>query len=159
MTSARIRIAHAGDAAALHQVHCATWREAYADLVPPEVLDERERTGLTRWEQVLTDDAGMTVWLAHRDGRPVGLARAEAAGVHQVRSLQLSELYVLAGEYGRGTGAHLLELAVGDAPCMLWVARDNARAVAFYRKHGFEADGAEQQVEPWGALPIIRMVR
>ena len=62
-----------------------------------------------------------------------------------MRPLQLSRLYVLAAEQGRRTGTHLLELAVGDAPCFLWVAEDNTHAQGFYRSHGFEADGARSR--------------
>ncbi|SEF00195.1 GNAT family N-acetyltransferase [Ruania alba] len=159
MTTARIRPAHAGDAAALHALHTATWREAYADLLPEHVFEARERDGLPAWEHRLTDMAGPSVWLAHRDGEPVGFAWAEAAGTGQVRALELAALYVRASEYGQGTAANLLQLATGDAPCMLWVAQDNPRALAFYRKHGFEADGAARRVDAWGNLAVVRMVR
>ncbi|UFU07676.1 GNAT family N-acetyltransferase [Ruania halotolerans] len=159
MTSALIRPAHIGDATALHQLHCATWREAYRDLVPELVLERWERDGLVTWQDRLSNPAGPTVWVAHRGGEAVGLAWAEAAGPGRVRPLELAALYVLAREYGQGTAANLLEIATGDAPCMLWVARENPRAAAFYRKHGFVADGAEQVVERWGDLPIVRMVR
>ncbi|HIZ34168.1 MAG TPA: GNAT family N-acetyltransferase [Candidatus Ruania gallistercoris] len=159
MTAAQIRPAHAGDAEALHELHCDTWREAYADLVPEAVLAHQREHGLSGWQRTLGDPAGDTVWLAHRGGVAVGFASASAAGTGQVRSLHLWGLYVRAGEYGLGTGANLLQLAVGDAPCYLWVAAENLRAQAFYRKHGFDLDGAEQQVARWGDLVTVRMVR
>ena len=43
-----------------------------------------------------------------------------------------------------------------EEPVALWVAGPNPRAQAFYRKHGFVADGAAQ-VE--GGVREIRMVR
>lgn len=157
--AARIRPAHAGDAEAVHELHCDTWQEAYAELVPDAVLDHQRRHGLSAWQTRLADPTGDAVWLAHRDGVAVGFASASAAGTEEVRSLQLRALYVRAGEYGRGTGANLLQLAVGDAPCYLWVAAENPRAVAFYRKHGFELDGTERRVQRWGDLLTVRMVR
>lgn len=157
--AARIRPAHAGDADALHELHCETWREAYADLVPEEVLSHQREQGLSNWQSMLGDPTGDAVWLAHRDGAAVGFASASAAGTEEVRSLRLWGLYVRASEYGLGTAANLLQLAVGDAPCYLWVAAGNPRAQAFYRKHGFDLDGAERTVQRWGDLRTVRMVR
>ncbi|WP_147917883.1 GNAT family N-acetyltransferase [Ruania zhangjianzhongii] len=157
--AARIRPAHAGDADALHELHCDTWREAYAELVPDEVFSHQREHGLSEWQARLSDPTGDAVWLAHRDGAAVGFASATATGTQEVRALRLWGLYVRATEYGLGTAANLLQLAVGDAPCYLWVAAGNPRAVAFYRKHGFDLDGTEQQVQRWGDLRTVRMVR
>lgn len=159
MTSARIRAAHAADADALHELHNAAWREAYTGLVPESVFAAREQRGSERWLQLLSDPDGDMVWLAHRDGAPVGFAHARACGTEGPRSLSLQALYLRASEYGSGTAANLLQLAVGDAPCFLWVAKENGRALAFYRKHGFEPDGAEDAAAHWGGLAICRMVR
>lgn len=68
--------------------------------------------------------------------------------------------YVTSERYGTGVGQALLDATAGDGPAMLWVARDNLRAVAFYLRNGFEFDGAEQT--DLGAAPAIgdaRMVR
>lgn len=48
---------------------------------------------------------------------------------------------------------------MGDGEAMLWVAKDNPRAVAFYRRNGFDLDGTEQR-DP-GAPKIVdaRMLR
>lgn len=159
MSSALIRPAHAGDAEAVHELHCDTWQETYAHLVPTQVLDQQRAHGLGQWQARLSDPAGSAVWLAHRDGLAVGFASAVAAGTGEVRSLRLWGLYVRASEYGAGTAANLLQLAVGDAPCYLWVAAENPRAVAFYRKHGFDLDGTEQTEQRWGGLQTVRMVR
>ena len=52
----------------------------------------------------------------------------------------------------------LAERALGDAPAELWVFDGNPRAEAFYRKLGFERDGAEATHRETG-LHGIRMVR
>ncbi len=44
-------------------------------------------------------------------------------------------------------------------PAYLWVAEDNPRAHAFYRRNGFVADGARKVAEQWEDLTEIRMVR
>jgi hypothetical protein len=52
----------------------------------------------------------------------------------------------------------LLNAAIGDAAASLWVLRDNPRARAFYRKHGFVENGM-CKTEPHFEIDEIRMVR
>ncbi|WP_264197561.1 GNAT family N-acetyltransferase [Arthrobacter sp. SO3] len=75
------------------------------------------------------------------------------------RDRQLFSIYVAAERHGAGVGKSLLDATAGHGPAMLWVAKDNPRAVAFYLRNGFEFDGAEQ-TDP-GAAKIVgaRMVR
>lgn len=157
--SARIRPATALDAAAIARAHVQARRETYGDRIPQDVYAEREANAEGDWQQVLADPGATMTWVAARAGEVVGFATAEAAGPREVRPLQLRLLYVLAAEQGRGTGTHLMELAVGDAPCFLWVAEANTRAHRFYRHHGFEPDGARQTEAAMGHIPEIRMVR
>ena len=112
-----------------------------------------------QWAARLADPGDTHTWIAERDGEAVGLASARATGPGQVRPLELTLLYVLAAEQGRRTGLHLLRLAVGDAPCFLWVVDGNDRAVDFYRRQGFELDGARREQAAHGLLPELRMVR
>ena len=157
--SARIRPATFLDAPDIARVHLQCWRETYADLIPAETYAEREATEPLAWETQLAEPGATMTWVALRDGETVGFATAAAAGPHQVRPLELRLLYVLAAEQGRRTGYHLLELAVGDAPCFLWVAETNTRAQAFYARQGFAVDGDRRVVTAGESLPEIRMVR
>jgi GNAT superfamily N-acetyltransferase len=69
-------------------------------------------------------------------------------------------IYVLAGSYGAGAGQQLLDAAVGDAGAYLWIADENPRAFAFYRRNGFAPDGATAVHELAGTpLRVLRMVR
>lgn len=71
------------------------------------------------------------------------------------------ELYavnVLSEHHGTGIADRLIRAVVAERPATLWVVKDNARAIAFYRRHGFEVDGGSKFHEPTGA-PEIRMVR
>ena len=76
------------------------------------------------------------------------------------RHRELEGIYVLASHYGSGAGQMLLDAAVGDGGAYLWIAEDNPRAFAFYRRNGFVPDGATTVHELAGTpVRILRMVR
>ncbi|MFC7406289.1 GNAT family N-acetyltransferase [Georgenia alba] len=156
--NARIRPATVLDAPDLAAVHLQAWRERYGDLLPEDVYAERAEHGPGQWEAMLADTAGPTTWIARRDGRAVGFAQATAPGAGEVRSLELTYLVVLAAEQGRRTGTHLLQLAIGDAPCQLWVLEGDERTIGFYGHHGFAPDGAHRPAFG-GHLTEVRMLR
>jgi len=122
----------------------------------PGFLAARERF----WTAALTDERYREnrVAVAERAGELVGIAMSgpplDAAAEW---SRQLYVLYVYAAHHGTGVGPALLEAVVDpEESVALWVLDPNPRAHAFYRKHGFVADGAAQ-VE--GGVREIRMVR
>jgi uncharacterized protein (DUF952 family)/GNAT superfamily N-acetyltransferase len=157
-----VRPARVEDIEPMARVHVRCWQETYRGLMPDDVLDDpgfpaaRERL----WTAALTDERYRRnrVAVAERDGELVGVAMsgpaAEGAGS---RERQLYVLYVYASAHGTGAGRGLLE-AVTDAgePTVLWVADPNPRAQAFYRKHGFVADGTVRHED---GLRELRMVR
>lgn len=157
-----VRPARAGDAAQMARVNVRCWQETYRGLLPDAVLDDpglvavRERF----WTAALTDERyrGNRVAVAGRDGELIGIAMSGPpldAGAAWAR--QLYVLYVHAAEHGTGAGPALLEAVLDpEEPAALWVADPNPRAQAFYRKHGFVADGAAQVQ---GGMREIRMVR
>ena len=90
-------------------------------------------------------------------------ARGEVAGVvswahgdlrHDPFDLDLVELttlYVGAAHRGSGLADALLREALGDGAAYLWAFERNARALAFYARHGFVADGTRKLDVPTGA--------
>ena len=138
------------------------WQETYRGLMADALLDDpdfparRERF----WTAVLTDERfrANRVAVAERDGDLIGVAMsgpALDAGATWTR--QLNVLYVYAADHGSGAGLMLLDAVVDPAESVaLWVADPNPRAQAFYRNHGFSADGATQVDD---GVREIRMVR
>jgi GNAT superfamily N-acetyltransferase len=129
--------------------------------VPADVLarltdDFEART--ERWRAQLAD--GPPRWLAvDDDGELVGFASAGPGRDDDIDlDLELYAIYVRASQYGTGLGHRLIEVAIDAAAAYLWVFEANARARAFYERHGFTADGARKP-EPSFLEPEIRMVR
>ena len=96
--------------------------------------------------------------VAERDDELVGIAMSgPPEDVTGAWTRQLYVLYVYAADHGTGAGPALLDAVIDPAePAATWVADPNPRAQAFYRKHGFVADGAAQVED---GVREIRMVR
>ena len=157
-----VRPARVEDVAQMARVNVRSWQETYRGLVSDAVLDDpgflvaRERF----WTAALTDERYREnrVAVAERGGDLIGIAMSGPpldAGAAWGR--QLYVLYVDAADHGTGAGSALLKAVVDPGESVaLWVADPNPRAQAFYRKHGFAADGA---VKVEGGVREIRMVR
>jgi GNAT superfamily N-acetyltransferase len=157
-----VRPARVEDAAQMARVNVRCWQETYRGLMSDEVLDDpgflaaRERF----WTAALTDERYREnrVAVAERDGDLIGIAMSGPPldpGATWAR--QLYVLYVYAADHGTNAGPSLLEAVVDpQESAALWVADPNPRAHAFYRKHGFVADGTAQVEE---GVREIRMVR
>ncbi len=161
-SSLTVRPAAVEDVAQMARVNVRCWQETYRGLVPDAVLDDpgflaaRERF----WSAALTDERYRVnrVAVAERDGELVGIAMSgPPLDARAAWGRQLYVLYVHAADHGSGAGPALLEAIVDpEESVALWVADPNPRAQAFYRRHGFVADGTAQ-VE--GGVREIRMVR
>jgi ribosomal protein S18 acetylase RimI-like enzyme len=153
------------DAARIADLHVATWREAYSHLLPHDFFtDEYIRGRREMWDHLLAAKRdGWIIRIAETDDDLAGFAFAGPSvgpkGIDLPRRRQLYMIYISAAHYGTGVGQRLLDETLGDEEAMLWVAKANPRAVAFYRRNGFQFDGTEQ-IDP-GAPAIVdaRMVR
>ncbi|WP_119869443.1 GNAT family N-acetyltransferase [Frondihabitans sp. 762G35] len=156
-----VRPARAADAAGIAAVHVQAWREAYAHLLPGDFLAsldvQRRESG---WATIIAD--GVTEVFVALDGtRIIGWASAGPGRDRDaVRTRELEGIYVVASAYGSGAGQQLLDAAVGNAAAYLWMAADNPRAEAFYRRNGFERDGEvkDELIGP-ARLAVVRMTR
>ena len=160
-TDLTVRAAVLDDAAGIARVHIQAWRETYAHLLPAETLaglqqGPRDAT----WREIIA--AGTSnVWLACEGEDILGWASAgDGRDDDGPRTTELFGIYVLAGSHGSGAGQLLLDAAVGDGGAYLWIADENPRALAFYRRNGFVQDGAARSHVLLGTpVRILRMVR
>ncbi len=162
-----IRRPEGGDARALADVHVRVWKATYPALVDRAKLDALTvAAGTVRWERILSgleqqESEGVHTRCAVHTATAtiVGFATGGAArDVGTPSTTQLWSLNILPDHHGAGVAAALLAAVIGERGAYLWLATGNARALAFYRKHRFELDGAVRVDEEWSCHES-RMVR
>ncbi|MCP9623776.1 GNAT family N-acetyltransferase [Nocardia otitidiscaviarum] len=144
----------------LAECHIACWREAYANLVPAQVLDafdvdrraeQLEKQRLRYPGRTVVAVAGDAV-IGFGSGGP---SLDDAAPTPH----EINAMYVRAAWYGTGLAHDLMRAVLApDVDTSLWVFKENPRARAFYRKYGFALDGG-RRVEAFSPALEVRMVR
>lgn len=154
-----IRPATAADAEGIARVHTTSWRETYGRFVDDPDSSPWFDLGrrLEMWRGNLAQRAFDAVVAEDATGI-VGFAAVQPTSEPDaVRPEELTMLYVLERAHGGGAGQGLLDAVLGARPASLWVAEDNPRAHAFYRRNGFVADGATSSFGPIDVT--VRLVR
>ncbi|MEM1105296.1 MAG: GNAT family N-acetyltransferase [Pseudomonadota bacterium] len=150
-----VRRAGAADAALLSLIGQATFLETYFPLIPGPALSAHcqiAHSVAAYDRQLASADRRAAAWLLeHGDTRaPVGYALVcppdlpACAGKWDV---ELQRIYCFSSLHRQGLGEALLAAAlqharnVGAPRLWLGVYQGNHRALAFYKKHGFESAG------------------
>jgi ribosomal protein S18 acetylase RimI-like enzyme len=156
-----VRLAVESDAQGIATVHVEAWRETYAHLLPTEVLARLSvAQRAARWAEHIVALSPI-VWVATDGDEIMGWATSSVGHApDEPRDLELEGIYIRARQYGSSAGQRLLDAAIGASPAFLWVAVDNPRAHAFYRRNGFSPDGVTA-TRPLGGTPVAveRLVR
>ena len=122
-----------------------TWQKAYPHLdFAARVAWWRER-----WRTELAPQA--RILIAEMDGVIEGFVTVDPKNGY------LDQIVVAPEFWGSNVGTLLLDAAKRVAPAgiELLVNKDNARAIAFYEKHGFDMAGDD--VNPVSGRPVFRM--
>ena len=153
-----IRRATAADAAALSLLGSATMLETYTRMLPgADILAHCALNHSAAKYAGWLGDAACAVWIAEAAlGAPVGYVVLVPASVPveapSPQDLEVLRIYVLAPYHKAGLGHALMNVAVAEARgrgaerVVLGVHNDNARALAFYRRQGFEVIAARKFV-------------
>lgn len=132
------------DAAAVADVHVASWRTAYRGLYTDAYLDGGAAANrLAHWQSRLAEPAESTAGLVlEQDGRVLGFAYLDRDD-DPARGPLLDNLHVRPEARSRGLGLRLLAATAreivrrGWTPRLhLWVFEANAGARRFYERHG-----------------------
>jgi ribosomal protein S18 acetylase RimI-like enzyme len=164
----KVREASPDDVPAIADIHVRSWRVAYREILPDELLDslsvsEREEC----WRALLLDsrERWLTSVAEDSDGL-VGFcsvatpSRDEDAGE---RTAEIGALYVDPDHWREGAGGALLsaifaELAgQGWRDAVLWVLPENKPALAFYDRFRFAVEPGVEKREERSGRPVIRL--
>ena len=156
MSDIILRRANHQDAERLAHIGAATFLETYVELIEGNAMVSHctHQHSPAVYAKYLADPA-CSVWLAEyaATGAPVGYAvncPPDLPIPIEPGDVELKRIYVLSRFHGSGTGPRLIEAAVEDARqrgaprLLLGTYEDNQRAIAFYRKSGFEHAGTRQ---------------
>lgn len=144
-----IRRARPADARAIAEVHVATWREAYRDLLPQELLEALsvDRRADFWQSQLDVTPADLLPWVAESNGDLSGFVHSGPSRDADATPAigEVYAIYVLPECWDQGVGRDLLRHAERDlaargySEARLWVLADNARARRFYEKAGWSS--------------------
>ena len=125
------------------------WRRTWTEHYPHIDFDARVPWWRERWRKELVPNA--RIMLANIDSVLVGFVTVNAMTGY------LDQIVVAPEHWGGGIAAALLDEAKRLSPggLSLLVNKDNDRAIAFYRKHGFVDDGEDKN--PVSGIPVSRM--
>jgi len=156
MVPVTARAATIEDTEAIARVHARSWQRAYRGIVGNDFLDGlSDQVWVERWRTIFTEPQEGVRTLVWDDGGEVtGFARIGPVRDPDPPAPGWDEVYAIyldPRSWDRGAGSGLLVAALStvadDVPGVsLWVFRDNARARAFYERHGFEVDGLAQEL-------------
>ncbi len=141
-----VRLAREDDAESIASAHVETWRDAYAGLLPQEVLDGLSRRRQTRrWRRAIRkpDEELGHVFVADAGGiAGFGSASRETG--------EITTLYVRPEAQHQGVGRMLFCCMAEflDGPVSLWVLDGNP-AAGFYERLGGRP-GVHATVKRWG---------
>lgn len=162
------RAATVADAAELGRIHVQIWRDTYRGLMSDTVLDELDPVDRgERWAQIIASrllprgahEPALTRVAVAPSGELVGFASVGASRDDDPPTeVELWALNVVAAQHGTGVADLLVEETLGDRAASLWVAEGNGRAIAYYRRLGFEPDGTTRP-NPGLGVRELRMVR
>jgi ribosomal protein S18 acetylase RimI-like enzyme len=158
----RIRDASIEDAAIIARIHIASWREAYAGIIPQHYLADLDVAAReARWLSTLSARESST-WIAELNRRTVGFANLGECRDEDAEpgDLELFSIYLDPETWGQGVARELMLTVLVNVPpktpVTLWVLSDNERAQRFYRRHGFAVDGVEK-IEEFGGTHLTEV--
>lgn len=167
-----VRVAWAADAPAVARLQVRAWREMYADLLPPEVLDQLPVESFTSaWEKSIARpaQARQRVLVAVERATVRGFAATAPAidgDAHPATDAEITEFVVDPDQRNAGHGSRLLRAAIdtlqsdGFSRATIWLESTADGMRAFLVDQGWAPDGAYRELDLHGDGSItVKQVR
>lgn len=181
MAMGYVRPARKSDAEEIARIQLSTWRAAFADVVPADVLDELSQDWLAgHWREscAAPPSSAHQIFVAveqnesdRADVRSVGFAAvgpdtdaAEDPDEDSEVCAEVTELLVEPRFGRRGHGSRLLSAAVAHwrehhvETARAWLFVRDPASLAFYKSAGWDVDGARRSLHMGGEqIPQLRL--
>lgn len=135
------------------------WQEAYGKILDQSFLDtltyERNLKNAAAWKD-------MTI-IAKDDENVIGFAVCGPCRDEDHREAgEVYALYILKAYYDQKVGYRLMQAALNQLAAypevIIWVLKENKRAIRFYQRCGFRFDGMEKELPLGKPVPDARMI-
>jgi L-amino acid N-acyltransferase YncA len=158
-----VRRATAADAAAIADIQIQVWQQAFAELLPTDVVFIDPVQHAATWDARLRLGGPVLVAL---EG-PAAVGFAAVSGVLDDRNLlapvgEIEVLYVVPRWGRRGHGGRLLAGAAGElrrlgaASARYWIPASDKASTAFLGRAGWAADGVRRELDT-GSEPLFEV--
>jgi len=167
-----VRVAWSADAAAIAAVQVATWRETYAGLLPPEVVESLDAEQFAdQWARSLDKPADarnrVLVALERNDVRGFAVTGpCTDPDADAVVDGEIAELVVAADVRGQGHGSRLLQASVDTlrqdrfTRAVMWLRVGDDASRRFLTEAGWASDGAHRELDLDGTGAVrVKQVR
>lgn len=159
-----LRPATKGDLDGIVGTFLGCWRESYARVLPPHLVDlMTDDRASTLWARALREAAPGEIIVAESDETPVAaILGVTRYAVGDSGEGMVHSLYVSPHAQGGGVGSRLLDAAcsalaaAGVTTTRLWVFSENTPSLDFYRRSGWVPDGATRTEDEFGE-PELRL--
>jgi GNAT superfamily N-acetyltransferase len=153
------RLAWPDDAGSIARVQLDAWRDLYADVLAPDVLDSLDVDEFAeRWSASLAkpQDARMRVLVALERADVRGFALVQPSfdpDADQISDGEVGEFVVDPAHRGEGHGSRLLQAAMDTLAAdhftrvRWWIASTDDALREFVTGSGWEADGAHRELQ------------
>ncbi|MES1196735.1 MAG: GNAT family N-acetyltransferase, partial [Steroidobacter sp.] len=139
------------------KVHVRSWQIGYEKLLPKQYLDSlNPRDRASRYDFSHNDINRPCTFVAVDGDSVVGFVTIRASSSSKSKCGELNALYVDPDHWRLGIGSRLLTFAVKRfaeldlESAILWVLKDNARAMHSYEKQGWVANNHSKTDCIWG---------
>ena len=136
------------------------WKREYAPYLNPQLLTEEACNARAERLEGEFDSGRLMEYVWEEDGKVLALLSiGPSADEDKTGAFELWRIYIDPDAQGRGIGRQLMAfaereaVALGYREMVIWAFRENRRAVAFYRKHGYAPDKEMDMGAPyktWG---------
>ena len=161
-----VRDAHHEDLPEAAAVQAVCFREIGQGVIPNDILTEVTGPGIVhttieQWNNFMDDGAIFKILVDRLDMRTVGVGMARvSASPDAPTPWEIATLHVLPEARNCGASDDLLDACIGHRSAYVWVFADNARAISFYRRHGFRVDDTDGAIDDsLGGVELQRLIR